>query len=100
MVAFKGRRTYDREFKLQVLQMVQQDGRTIKAVAEELGIHPGLISRWRKEFHADEQDAFVGSGHQHAQNEELRRLKKKLADVTEERDILKKAVAFFTQHPE
>jgi len=100
MVAFKGRRTYDREFKLQVLQMVQQEGRTIKAVAEELGIHRGVISRWRKEFHTDSQDAFVGSGHQHAQNEELRRLKKKLADVTEERDILKKAVAFFTQHPE
>jgi len=100
MVAFKGHRTYDREFKLQVLQMVQQDGRTIKSVAEELGIHPGIISRWRREFHTDGCDAFVGSGHQRDQDEELRRLKKKLADVTEERDILKKAVAFFTKHPE
>ena len=49
MVAFKKHRTYDREFKLQVLEMVQQDGRTLKSVAEELGIHPGVISRWRKE---------------------------------------------------
>ena len=100
MVAFKGRRTYDREFKLEVLQMVQQDGRTIKSVAEELGIHPGVISRWRKEFHGDERDAFVGSGHQRTQDEEIRRLKRRLADVTEERDILKKAVAFFAKHPE
>ena len=100
MVAFKRHRTYAREFKLQVLQMVQQDGRTIKEVAEELGIHPGLISRWRKQLHTDGHEAFVGSGHQRSQDEELRRLKKKLADVTEERDILKKAVAFFTQHPE
>ena len=100
MVAFRRRRTYDREFKLEVLQMVQQDGRTIKSVAEELGIHPGVISRWRKEFHTDEQDAFVCSGHQRTQDEEIRRLKRRLADVTEERDILKKAVAFFTKHPE
>jgi transposase len=100
MAAFKRHRTYDREFKLQVLEMVQQDGRTIKSVAEELGIHPGVISRWRKEFHTDGQDGFVGSGHQRDQDEEMRRLKKRLADVTEERDILKKAVAFFTKHPE
>ena len=100
MVAYKGHRTYDSEFKLEVLQMIQQDGRTIKSVAEELGIHPGVISRWRRKFHSTGQDAFPGTGHQTPQEEDLRRLRKKLADVTEERDILKKAVAFFAKHSE
>lgn len=100
MVAYKGRRTYDQEFKLEVLQMIQQDGRTIKSVAEDLGIHPGVISRWRREFHTDQQDAFPGTGHQTPQEEDIRRLRRKLADVTEERDILKKAVAFFAKHSE
>jgi len=100
MVAFKRRRTYDREFKLEVLQMIGQDGRSINSVAQDLGIHRSVISRWRREFHTDQQDAFVGTGHQTAQEAELRRLRSKLADVTEERDILKKAVAFFAKHPE
>jgi transposase len=100
MVDFKRRRTYDREFKLEVLQMIEQDGRTIKSVAEDLGIHKSVISRWRREFHRDQQDAFVGIGHQTPQEEDIRRLRRKLADVTEERDILKKAVAFFAKHSE
>ena len=69
-------------------------------MAEELGIHPGVISRWRRQFHRIGEDAFPGIGHQTSEEEDLRRLRRKLADVTEERDILKKAVAFFAKHSE
>jgi transposase len=100
MAPYKQRRRYDKAFKLEVLRMIQQSDRTIQSIAQELGIHPGVISRWRRQFREQENDAFPGKGHQTPEDEEIRRLKKQLADVKEERDILKKAVAFFAKHPE
>ena len=100
MAPYKNRRKYDKTFKLEVLKMIQQSDKTIKSIAQELGIHPGVISRWRKEFRKHETDAFPGKGHQTPEDEEIRRLRKELADIKEERDILKKAVAFFAKHPE
>jgi len=47
----------------------------------------------------DTEDAFPGKGHMKPEAEELQKLKKTLADVTEERDILKKALAIFSKHP-
>ena len=100
MAPYQRRKKYDKAFKLEVLKMIQQSDRTIKSIAQELGIHPGVISRWRKQFREQENEAFPGKGHQTPEDEEIRRLKKELADVKEERDILKKAVAFFAKHPE
>ena len=100
MAPYKQRRRYDKAFKLEVLKMIQHSDRTIQSIAQELGIHPGVISRWRRQFRDQENDAFPGKGHQTPEDEEVRRLKKELADVKEERDILKKAVAFFAKHPE
>ena len=100
MAPYKRRQKYDKAFKLEVLEMIQHSDRTIKSVAQELGIHPGIISRWRRQFREHEDDAFPGKGYQTPEDEEIRRLKKELADVKEERDILKKAVAFFAKRPE
>jgi len=100
MAPYKQKRRYDKAYKLEVLNMIQQSDRTIKSIAQELEIHPGVISRWRRQFRDQENDAFPGKGHQIPEDEEIRRLKKELADVKEERDILKKAVAFFAKHPE
>jgi len=100
MAPYKSRKKYDKAFKLEVLQMIQQSDRTLKSVAQELGIHPGIISRWRRQFREQDNEAFPGKGHQTLQDEEIRRLKKELADVKEERNILKKAVAFFAKSPE
>jgi transposase len=100
MAPYKQKRRYDKAFKLEVLRMIQQSDRTITSIAQELGIHPGVISRWRRQLREQEIDAFPGKGHQTPEDEEIRRLKKELADVKEERDILKKAVAFFAKHPE
>ena len=100
MAPYQRRKKYDKAFKLEVLKMIQQSDRTIKSIAQELGIHTGVISRWRKQFREQENEAFPGKGHQTPEDEEIRRLKKELTDVKEERDILKKAVAFFAKHPE
>jgi len=100
MVPYKSRRNYDKAFKLEVLKMIEESNKTIKSIAAELGIHPGVIYRWRMQFRENDIEAFPGKGHQPPEDEEIRRLKKELADVKEERDILKKAVAFFAKHPE
>jgi transposase len=100
MAPYKSRRRFDKAFKLEVMKTIQQSDKTIKTISQELGIHPGVISRWRRQFREEENNAFPGKGHQTPEAEEIRRLKKELEDVKEERDILKKAVAFFAKNPE
>jgi transposase len=71
-------------------------------VSKELGIPTGVLGRWTKELSkrvaaANGRDAFPGNGKLTSQDEELRRLKRELAVVKEERDFLKKATAFFAK---
>jgi transposase len=63
-----------------------------------LGISDTSIHQWRKELSEHGQEAFPGSGHQTAQEEELRQLKRELERTRQERDILKKAVAIFSRN--
>ena len=95
----KGRRTFDKEFKKEVVSLVTKKGRMVSEVARDLDIHPNVIHRWKREYLEDIADAFPGKGYMKPEEEELRKLKKRLVDVTEERDILKKALAIFSQHP-
>ncbi len=66
-------------------------------MARELGISDTSIPEWRKELAEHGPQAFPGSGHQMAQEEEVRRLKRELEIVKQERDILKKAVSIFSR---
>ena len=66
------------------------------AVARELGISANLLHRWKQQLGTRGKAAFPGKGHLPPDQEELRRLRQQLRDVTEERDILKKAIAVFT----
>ena len=93
------RRSFDKEFKQEVARLVVDGGRSVTEVARDLAIHPNVIHRWKQEYLKDTEHAFPGKGHMKPEEEEMRRLKKKLADVTEERDILKKALAIFSKHP-
>jgi transposase len=93
------RRQYDREFKLDAVRLSRETGRTVAGVARDLGINENQLHRWRRQLSADGSGAFPGKGHQSAEQEELRRLRRELADVTEERDILKKALAVFSRRP-
>jgi transposase len=62
-------------------------------------LYPGAVARWRKELATDPVDAFPGPGHQKPLEEENRRLRRELDIAREERDILKKAVAIFSEGP-
>jgi transposase len=106
-MAGKTRRVFTEEFKVSAVQLVLDGGRATK-VAAELGISSHLLYTWRKEFlqQASLSGAtgvrkttgiFPGHGKLTPQEEEIRTLRRQLAVVTEEREILKKATAFFAK---
>lgn len=69
----KGQKTYTREFKEEAVRLVQTSGKPIAHVARELGISDASIHQWRKELAQHDKEAFPGSGHQTALEEENRR---------------------------
>jgi transposase len=89
------RRTFTPQFKRDAVDLVVKEGKTVTEVARSLGISRSLLQRWREQLETRDEQAFPGRGRPGAELGELRRLKKQLKDVTEERDILKKALAYF-----
>lgn len=93
----KEQKTFTKEFKLEAVQLVQRSGKSQAQIARDLGIADSTLHHWCKEFAEQGAQAFPGSGHQTAQEEELRRLKRELEGMRQERDILKKALAIFSR---
>jgi transposase len=89
-------RQYDRAFKEEAVRLAVEGGRPVAAVARELGINENMLHRWKKQLTERGDDAFVGTGNLTPEQAELHRLRRELADVAEERDILKKAIAVFS----
>lgn len=92
------KRRYDKEFKEDAVKIVLEGDRPVREVARDLGIHENMLHRWRKEYLDDKGESFPGKGHLKPKDEELLRLRRRLQDVEEERDILKKALAIFSKH--
>ena len=88
-------RKYDKEFKINSIKLYRESGKKLEEIARDLGIPKSTLYTWVQEFKEHGEDSFVGSGQIKPCNEEIYRLKKQLADVTMERDILKKAAAIF-----
>lgn len=88
-------RKYDREFKLNSIKLYRESGKKMEEVAQNLGIPKSTLYVWVQEFKEHGEDSFAGNGQLKPCNEEIYRLKKQLAEVTMERDILKKAAAIF-----
>jgi transposase len=91
----KKRRKYTKEFKVDAVRLVLDQGRTIADVARSLGIGEGVLSQWKLNYAKLSSEAFPGNGKRTAHDDEVWQLKKKLARAEQERDILKKAVAYF-----
>lgn len=91
------RRKYDAEFKKEAVQLVVERGLSVKKVAEDLGIHPNMLGNWKRQYLRDQGGSFPGKGHVRTEDKELLRLKREYADLKEERDILKKALAIFSR---
>lgn len=93
----KRRKIYDKEFKQEAVQLLQNSGKSSKEIADNLGINVMNLLRWRREYEKDEVNAFRGNGNMTPEELQMKKLQKELADVKMERDILKKAMAIFCQ---
>jgi transposase len=71
-----------------------------RSVARDLEISRNLLYRWKRQVEAEPTDAFPGHGRMKPEQEELQRLRRELATVREERDFLKKTIAFFAKESE
>jgi transposase len=91
------RRKYDSAFKREAVKLVLEGGRVASEVAKGLGINENVLYRWIRQYREDPENSFPGKGKLKPEDEELRLLRRELADVKEERDILKKVVSIFSK---
>ncbi len=102
-MAKKKTKAYPEAFRKQAVKLADQPDRTAADVARELGIHPGQIYNWRTQFNKLSKGQFSvadGTNYSVAEKAEIRKLKKEVAELKEERDFLKKATAYFAKHDE
>jgi transposase len=95
----KPARTFTKEFKVGAAKMVVEQGLRQSEVCRDLDLNPNVLSRWVMQFRVDREESFPGKGKQRPDDERVRQLEKKLKNVTMERDILKKAMAYFIEVP-
>ncbi|MEJ2463505.1 MAG: transposase [Candidatus Thiodiazotropha sp.] len=99
-MAKKKTNSYPESFRREAVRMADQPDRTATDVARELGIHVGQIYNWRTQFNKLSKGQFtVADGTNYSQQEkaEIRKLKKQVAELEQERDFLKKATAYFAK---
>jgi transposase len=93
----KERKTCTKAFKLDAVKLVTEQGYKRSEAARNLGIDHDILGRWVREYQDEEQEAFRGQGKLTSEGEELRRLREENRRLKLERDILKKATAFFAK---
>jgi transposase len=91
------RKQYTREFKKEAIELVTKQDYTVTQAAKSLGINGNMLGRWRREYLAKEKQAFPGTGHQPSEVEELNRLREENRRLKLEKEILKKAAAYFAR---
>jgi transposase len=89
------RRTFSREFKVEAVRLVRERGVSVAQAARDLELHENMLRRWTKESAADPTQAFPGHGQERPDRAEVERLRREVAKLRAERDILKKAAAYF-----
>jgi len=90
----QSRRKYTQEFKKEAVKLVTEQGYSISEAGRNLGVNPCVLGRWKREI--EEMDSFAPDNPK-ALKEELRRLRKENKNLKMEREILKKAAAFFAK---
>ena len=93
----RARRKHSREFKVEAVKLVRERGVTMAQAARDLDLSVTLLRKWSRQFAADPQDAFPGQGQQKPADVELTQLRREVARLKMERDILKKAAAYFAK---
>jgi len=91
------RRRFSREFKVEAVKLVRERGVSVAPGARDLDVHENVLRKWVKEFGSDPVQAFPGHGQIKPEQQEIERLRREVAKLKAERDILKKAAAFFAK---
>jgi len=91
------RRQYSREFKIEAVRLVTGRGVSVAQAARDLDVHATVVRRWVREFGTGTHDVFLGHGQLKPDDEEIRRLKREVVKLKAERDIFKKAAAYFAR---
>jgi transposase len=91
------RRQFSREFKLEAVKLVEDRGVSVAQAARDLDVHQNVLRKWMRDLAADPKQAFPGKGVLKPEQAEIDRLKKEVAKLRMERDILKKAAAYFAK---
>ena len=99
-MARKKTKAYPESFRKEAVRLADLPDRSAADVAKELGIHVGQIYNWRTQFNKLSKGQFTvadGTNYSIAEKAEIRKLKKQVAELKEERDFLKKATAYFAK---
>lgn len=96
----KAYRKYTEEFKIEALELLKRSGKSVGQIERELGISPGLLVKWRDRYQVISKGAdrvYLKPSDFEAAQREIKRLERRLAEVEEEREILKKTVNIFSR---
>jgi transposase len=91
----KIRKKYSQEFKQDAVKLVTDQGYRASEASRNLGVNISVLRRWIKELEKDKAAAFPGNGRMTPEQEEMKRLREEVKRLRMEREILKKATAFF-----
>jgi transposase len=91
------RRRFGREFKIESVRLIKERGVSVAQAARDLDVHENVLRKWVKEFSSDPVQAFPGHGQMKPEQLEIERLRREVAKLKAERDILKKAAAYFAR---
>ncbi len=90
-------RKFSREYKLEAVKLVRERGVSVAQAARDLDVHENVLRKWVKEYGGDPTQAFPGHGQMKPEQLEIERLRREVAKLKAERDILKKAAAYFAK---
>ncbi len=93
----KKRKNYSKQFKIDAVKLITEQGYKVTEAARSLGIHDGILRRWKMQLESDESNPFPGNGKMSPEKEELIKLRKENKRLKMEKEILKKAAAFFAK---
>jgi transposase len=91
------RRKFTREFKLEAVRLIRDRGVSFARASQDLSVHESQLRNWVKRFSDDPEHAFPGHGQMKPEQLEIARLKREVIKLKAERDILKKAAAYFAK---
>lgn len=91
------RRQFSKEFKTEAVRLVRERGVAVAEAARDLELHENVLRKWVRAVEDDSLQAFPGHGQMKPEQAEIARLKKEVAKLKMERDILKKAAAYFAK---